>query len=64
MAELIDKANQAILESQCLRRERCSLRLEASALVSQLGQTVARSQNTEEESASLKVRFDQAFSKP
>jgi hypothetical protein len=64
MAELIDKANQAILESQCLRRERRSLRLEASVLASKLGQTVGRSRHVEKELAGLQASLDQAFSKP
>jgi hypothetical protein len=64
MAELIAKANQAILQSQCLRKEGRALRVEASVLASQLGQTVVRSQNTERESAGLKASLDQVFSKP
>ncbi len=64
MPELIAKANQAILEAQCLRRERRSLRFEASVLASQLGQTIQQSRHVEEEYAGLKVSLDRAFSKP
>lgn len=38
--ELIAKANQLILEAQCLRRERVSLRAEAVVHASELGETV------------------------
>jgi len=38
--ELIAKANQAILEAHCLRRQGRSLRLEASVRASELGETV------------------------
>lgn len=38
--ELIAKANQLILEAQCLRRERLSLRAEAALHASELGETV------------------------
>ena len=64
MPELIAKANQAILEAQCLRREGRSLRFEASVLASRLGQTVQLSQRVEQESTGLKISLDQAFSKP
>ena len=64
MAELIAKANQAILEAQCLRREGRSLRFEASVLASQLGQTIQLSQRVEQDSAGLKTSLDQAFAKP
>ena len=64
MPELIAKANQAILEAQCLRREGRSLRFEASVLASQLGQTIQMSQRVEKDSADLKTSLDQAFSKP
>jgi len=63
-AELIAKANQAILEAQYLRREGRSLRHEASVLASQLGLAILRSHRVEKESADLKTRLDQAFSKP
>jgi hypothetical protein len=64
MPELIAKANQAILEAQCLRREGRSLRFEAAVLASQLGQTIQMSQRVEKESAALKASLDQAFSRP
>jgi hypothetical protein len=64
MPDLIAKANQAILESRCLQRERRSLRSEASMLASQLGRTIVQSQQTIEESADLKASLDQAFLKP
>ena len=41
--ELIAKANQAILEAHCLRRQGRSLRLEASVRASELGETVLES---------------------
>lgn len=62
MQELIAKANQVILESQFLRREGRSLRFEAAALASELGQTIVRAQRTERESANLKTNTEQAFS--
>jgi hypothetical protein len=58
MQELISKANEAILESQCLRREGRSLRIEASMLASRLGQTVLQSARTERESCSLRESID------
>ena len=61
MPELMAKANEAILEAQILRREGRSLRLEASALASRLGQTVIQSQRTEEEFAHLKISLGQAL---
>jgi hypothetical protein len=64
MPELIAKANQAILESHYLRRERRSLRLEATVLASQLGETVLRSRRAERESADLKASLDRALTKP
>ena len=64
MPELIAKANEAILEAQCLRREGRSLRFEASVLASQLGQTILLSQRVEKESAGLKTSLDRAFCKP
>lgn len=64
MPELIAKANQAILEAQWLRREGRSLRIEASVLASQLGQTIVQSQQVENEAAGLKASLDRAFSKP
>jgi hypothetical protein len=64
MPELIAKANQAILEAQCLRREGRSLRIEASVLASQLGQTILQSRRIEEEAVSLRSSLDRAFSKP
>jgi hypothetical protein len=64
MPELIAKANQAILEAQSLRRERRSLRLQASVLARQLGQTIVQSQRTERESVRLKISLDQALSDP
>lgn len=54
MQELIAKANQAILEAQCLRREGRSLGFEASVLASLLGQTVRQSHRVEDEFAGLK----------
>jgi hypothetical protein len=47
MPELIAKANEVILEAQCLRREGRSLRFEASVLASQLGETVRQSHRVE-----------------
>jgi hypothetical protein len=38
--ELIAKANQAILEAHCLRREGRSLRFEAAVRASELGETI------------------------
>lgn len=64
MQELIAKANLAILEAQYLKRERRSLRLEASILASELGQTILRFRRVESESADLKTSLDRAFSKP
>ena len=64
MPELIAKANEAILEAQCLRREGRSLRFEASVLASQLGQTILLVHHVEKESAGLRSSLDQAFSKP
>jgi len=64
MQELISKANQAILESHCLRREGRSLRLEAAVLANELGRTIRRSRRVESESADLKTSLDRAFSKP
>ena len=64
MPELIAKANQAILEAQCLRREGRSLRFEASVLASRLGQTIQQSRHVEEESAYLRTSIERAFSRP
>jgi hypothetical protein len=64
MSDLIAKANQAMLEAQCLRREGRSLRFEATVLASQLGQTVMLSQRVEEDLVGLKASLDRAFSKP
>ena len=63
MQELYAKANQAILRAQCLRRERRALRIEALERVHELGQTALRARHVERESAGLKMRLDQAFSK-
>ena len=64
MPELIAKANQAILESHYLRRERRWLRFQAAALASQLGQIIVQSECTERESVGLKISLDQALSDP
>jgi hypothetical protein len=64
MPELIAKANQAILESQHLRREGRSLRFEASVRASQLGQTILKSRDAKKEAAEIRASLDQAFSKP
>jgi hypothetical protein len=64
MQELIAKANEAILESQCLRSEGRSLRIEASMLASRLGQTVMRSARTEQETCRLRESIDHALSDP
>lgn len=62
MRELLTRANQAIMESQRLRRERRSLRLEASALTNRIGHTTVQSQRAERDSARLKTSLDQALS--
>jgi hypothetical protein len=64
MQELIAKANQAILESQMLRREGRSLRFEATVRASELGQTILQSQSKERESSELVASLNQALSKP
>jgi hypothetical protein len=61
MEELIAKANQVILESQCLRREGRSLRFEASVLASLLGETIVKSRQTEREFSDLKRSLDQSL---
>lgn len=61
MQELIAKANQAILESQYLRREGRSLRLEASVLASQLGQTILQAHRVGADFADLKTSLDHAL---
>ena len=61
MQDLIEKANQVILEAQWLRREGRSLRTEASARVSQLGQARVRARATENEFLELKSSLDQCL---
>jgi hypothetical protein len=62
MRELLTRANQASVESQHLRRERRSLRFEASALTNRIGHTIVQSQRAARDSARLKTSLDQALS--
>jgi hypothetical protein len=42
MPHLIARANEAVLEAQCLRREGRALRREAAMRASELGETIQR----------------------
>lgn len=64
MLELIAMANQAILESQMLRREGRSLRFEASILAGQLGQTIRQSQGVQNRLSETKASLNQMLSDP
>jgi hypothetical protein len=61
MQELISKANQAIMEAQWLRQEGRALRLEASALASQLGETIVQTQRIEMGLSALQASLNQSL---
>jgi hypothetical protein len=48
MPHLLARANEALLEAQCLRREGRALRIEAATRASALGKTILRSAVTVE----------------